>query len=235
MFLWRAARTAYCRSCYPIKPCHGLSLKTNTPFSNKMYHPSGHHHHRSHPSSSARHPTDRESEQLPRLRDVLPGQYFSLLAYGMSHISPTEHFDSYRSHRGAYNFDNMNDALPSHSNSARLPPIHDSHSPPYRYQEATPRYHRDSSPPYSQPRGREIFNATHNPSSPTARNGAFHVLVPHQGIESGLVSISQSRHAARVNPAEASTSSSSSKKRFECHVCGRWMDRQSVYNVCSKF
>ncbi|KAF8518666.1 hypothetical protein BU17DRAFT_90730 [Hysterangium stoloniferum] len=156
-------------------------------------------------SRSTRQDRDGERRQeLPPLREVLPEQFGD-----------------------PYNFDRMSRALPT---DLRLPPIRE-HSA--RSRQNDHRYNRPIAhpEPYSQEPSR---GSAANVSRSTAgsRDPIYHVLAPSHGRDQ-LIAVSESYSKPPGILREHTlpkTYDNDSKKKFECHVCGRRIERQSVYN-----
>lgn len=170
-------------------------------------------------STSSRHPRNNPGEEdsekqhgqgLPHLRDVLRDQFES----HPSHSSESSH-QSF-GYRGTNN-----------NVGPRLPPIRE--SSPFHYLE------RDdgniSSERHGYPHYSGAYGSPSNASS--SRNPAYHVLVPSHDREK-LISVSESYTKppgiVRDNILSSGLYDTDPKRKFECHICGRRIERQSVYN-----
>jgi hypothetical protein len=125
----------------------------------------------------------------------------------------------------------MGRALPQqscHSShpSLRLPPIRESLS------SATKQEDYEYSLSQNTSTSRTQYSSRVSPKDqPT-----YHVLAP-SSAGGKLVPVSTSHTKppgiVRGHVLTAGMHGDDSRKRFECHVCGRRMERQSVYNVCA--
>ncbi|KAF8588857.1 hypothetical protein K439DRAFT_539928 [Ramaria rubella] len=139
----------------------------------------------------------------------------------------------------AYNLQGMDNALPhqdsftSHT-GPRLPPIRE---PSSRTRQESHKYSTHSQTASNlRYDGTSTTSCAPNPSRAQSVNqAAYHVLAP-SNVRGELVPVSSSYTRPpgivreHVVTAGQSQDDENPKKRFECHVCGRKMERQSVYN-----
>jgi len=170
--------------------------------------------------TSGRQDRDRQRRQeLPPLRDVLP-----------------DHFEANGDRHQHYNFDRMNHALLPHHHEGgqtdpRLPPMQEQSQ---RGRQTDYGYNRLAA--YAQHCGQgpgrtPSANVSH--SNVGSRDPVYHVLVPsHEKDELIPVSESYSKPPGIVRENVLSTGiyDNDPKKKFECNICGRRVERQSVYN-----
>ncbi|KAF8515349.1 hypothetical protein BU17DRAFT_67939 [Hysterangium stoloniferum] len=167
-----------------------------------------------------RHDRDRERyQELPPLRDVLPDQFEG----GGDRLQP-------------YNVERMNHGMPAHRRDGgqtgpRLPPMQE-HSLRGRQDEYG--YNRPAA--YAHHYGQGLvrpLSAQGSRSSAGSREPVYHVLVPsHEKDELIPVSESYSKPPGivRENILSSGIYDNDPKKKFECNICGRRIERQSVYN-----
>ncbi|GJJ08531.1 hypothetical protein Clacol_002749 [Clathrus columnatus] len=170
------------------------------------------------PKHSRNNPGEEDSDKptsqgLPHLRDVLREQF----EHHPSQIPESSH-QSFSSRGGSNN----------HLSGPRLPPL----------REASPFPHYREPGGNDLPPGRSTYSHfSARPGSPSGvsafRNPAYHVLVPSHDREE-LISVSESYTKppgiVRDNILSSGLYDTDPKRKFECPVCGRRIERQSVYN-----
>ncbi|KAF8518671.1 hypothetical protein BU17DRAFT_90735 [Hysterangium stoloniferum] len=151
-------------------------------------------------------------QELPSIRDVLPEQF-----------------------EDPHNFLRTKHKLPPHSHGRGstnlLPPIQE-HSATDRQSD----YGYNRPAPYLQPLSqRPSRDPSANVSFSTTSTGdpVYHVFAPSHERDR-LIAVSESYSKppgiVRENILSLGTYDNDSKKKFECNICGRRMERQSVYN-----
>lgn len=191
-------------------------------------------------STSSRHPRNNPGEEdsekqhgqgLPHLRDVLRGKITSTaFAAMLIFVNYVEHFEN--PSQGSDSHQSFGFRGASSHLGPRLPPIRE--SSPFHYLE------QDDSNFSSERHGYPHYSGAYgSPSNAsTSRNPAYHVLVPSHDREE-LISVSESYTKppgiVRDNILSSGLYDTDPKRKFECHICGRRIERQSVYNVsCMK-